>query len=93
MSAEPEQVPQISFRPVIDPDNSLGFAALEMETTTVTDCAPATDAATGISQQAIDLADFRKDLAQLRMAWILWPAKRALRSPVVKNNALLLPVL
>jgi len=66
LSAEPEQVPQISFRPVIDPDNSLGFAALEMETTTVTDCAPATDAATGISlEQAIDLADFRKDLAQL----------------------------
>jgi ATP-binding cassette subfamily B multidrug efflux pump len=66
LSAEPEQVPQISFRPVIDPDNSLGFAALETEATVAPGCASATDAATGISlEKAIDLADFRKDLTQL----------------------------
>jgi ATP-binding cassette subfamily B protein len=66
LSAEPEQAARISYRPVIDPDNTLGYSALEPELATAPDFVAAADTATGISlEEAIDLADFRKDLAQL----------------------------
>ncbi len=66
LSAEPEQAARISYRPVIDPDNTLGYSTLEPELATAPDFVAAADTATGISlEEAIDLADFRKDLAQL----------------------------
>ena len=64
LSAEEEAAPATKYRPVIDPDNKLGLAAFDESRGEDADLTA--DKSAGISiEEAIDLADFRKDLEQL----------------------------
>ena len=63
LSEEIEAVPGIKYRPVIDPDNKLGLA--ELQETTGEDTEPNADKSSISIEEAIELADFRKDLEQL----------------------------
>jgi len=76
LSEEKEEAPKIKYRPLIDPDNKMGLAEFaevadegaEEATNESSDEGADLTAlvSTGISlEEAIDLADFRKDLEQL----------------------------